>query len=149
MLFRKTLVCLILFGVGSARPAHAAGCINGHPTVEQEFRSAHYVVTGKAIAIKRNVAIRLPYKNGFYDSRVMIQTATVHKQYKGTARHTITYKDEYSSAQFPMSIGNRYILFFRKRPNGELYIDVCGNSQELTKIQAPLLREIEKLASRR
>jgi hypothetical protein len=149
MFFRKTLACLIFLAAVSARPAQAAGCINGHPTVEQEFRNAQYVVTGTATAIKKNVPVRLPYKSGFYSSRAMIQTLSVQKQYKGTPRRTITYRDEYSSAQFPMMAGKRYVLFFKKRHDGELYIDICGNSRELTKSDASLLRRIGRIAARK
>jgi hypothetical protein len=149
MLFRKTLASMVLLAVSSAQPAQAAGCIHGYPTVEQEFLYAQYVVTGITTNIKKNVYVRLPYGKGFYESRVMVQTFSVHNQYKGASRRTITHKDEYSSAQFPMVVGKKYILFYRKRQDGELYIDVCGNSRELTKSQMPLLREIGRLASRK
>lgn len=148
MAIRKILACLILLAVGSAQPALAASCINGHPTVEQEFRSARYVVVGTTTTIKKNVPVRLSYQNGFYNSRVMIQTVTIHKQYRGPMRRTITYKDEYSSSQFPMTLGKKYVLFYRKRGDDELYIDVCGNSQEIKSFNSQILRKLAKIRDR-
>jgi hypothetical protein len=127
-------------------PAQAAGCINGHPSVEQEFRNAEFVVLGRVAAIKKNVPVRLPYKSGTYQSRVMIQTVAVKRQYKGTKKGSIIYRDEYSSAQFPMRLGKEYVLFYSRRRDGELFIDVCGSSQEASKASKFLLKKVAQLS---
>jgi hypothetical protein len=148
MALQRTLACSIFFMASFAaeQPSQAAGCINGHPSVEQEFQNAEFVVLGRLDAIRKNVPVRLPYKHGTYKSRVMIQTVTVRKQYKGSPKRIIVYRDEYSSAQFPMNIGKEYILFYRKRNDGELFIDNCGNSQKVYEHSKVLLNNIARLA---
>jgi hypothetical protein len=147
MAWRRTLFCSILLSASLAeQPAQAAGCIYGHPSVEQEFQDAKFVVLGRVAAIKKNVPVRLPYKNGTYKSRVMIQTVSISKHYKGPLKRTITYSDEYSSAQFPMILGKEYILFYRQDGHGEMFIDVCGNSQEMSRDSKLLLHKIGQLS---
>lgn len=137
---------LLLISTAATQPANAAGCINGQPSVEQEFRDAEYVVIGTISKIRKNVPVRLRYNRGFYNSRVMIQTLLVNRQFKGAPRRAITYRDEYSTAQFPMDVGSKYLLFYMKRKNGDLYIDVCGNSGKFMKPSSDLITQLEKLS---
>ena len=113
MPFRRKLAWSLSIAIGFQSPTQAA-CLNGHPTVEQEFSNAEFVIIGKTTSVKTNIPVWLRYAKGYYDSRAMIQTVKIEKQYKGLLRQTITYRDEYSSGQFPMSLRTKYVLFYNK-----------------------------------
>jgi hypothetical protein len=118
----------------TSSPAGAA-CPDGHVSVDRELREAAYVIVAKATSVKPNAVRRLRYPGGSYRATGRLQTVKVEEIFKGRAPRIITFFDERSSAQFPVKVGSRYLIFFHRR-KGEVepYIDTCGNSASLDSV---------------
>ena len=107
--------------------AHAV-CLNGHPTVENEFQRSDDVVVARVLD---SVAIRDPEEPdmvGRYRYNLHIQ-----RSFKGRpAGRDIVIFSENTSSRFPMDVGEEYLLFIRQWSEGDA-VDACGNSSLLSK----------------
>jgi hypothetical protein len=106
----------------------------GHrrPSLSNEFKAAEFVVIGRAKQ-ERNISGPTDpqgYEWTVYDVEVL-------EPLKGSPPHTVKLLSENSSARFPMSLGQSYVLFVSHEPTPERagstelpqdYIDNCGNS---------------------
>jgi hypothetical protein len=113
----KRLISVLLFST------LAAGvCVNGHPSVKDEFSNAEYVLTAVVTA-----ASEVPQsKDGQDFSGTDYKLRSLHVL-KGYPPETFTVFSENSSGRFPMDMKKRYLVFVY-REGGRLRIDNCGNS---------------------
>jgi hypothetical protein len=123
--------------------------VQRHPSVAMEFRSAPWVVVGRAIA-SRNVAS--PDDPGFYDWTVY--DVEVTKVFKGTPPRRIKLRSENSSGRFPLDVGASYLLFVSHAPFTVMagreklprdYVDNCGNSGAADEVPVTL-KEVRALS---
>ena len=111
---------IIVLGIVPSRPALAV-CLNGHPSVEQEYQQSDLVFVGRVTA-----ANEVPETKPFYEgTRYTIQ---VKKIFRGLPGHTLTVFSENSSGRFPMNIGADYLVFLSPRAGEPAMVDSCGNS---------------------
>jgi hypothetical protein len=105
---------------------------DGHPTVEQEFKSSALVCVGK-VTSAREVAVGSQSITGgtFYSVEVV-------EVLKGSATRSLQLYSENSSGRFPMHVGVQYVIFansgtFEGISGQQLAINNCGNSAPLPK----------------
>jgi len=101
----------------------AAGvCVNGHPSVKDEYSSAEYVLT----AVVATADAVPQSKDGQDLSGTDYKLRSLHVL-KGYPPETFTVFSENSSGRFPMDVKKRYLVFVYHQ-GGRLRIDNCGNS---------------------
>jgi hypothetical protein len=110
----------------------AVAYCDGHPTVEQEFRTSALVCVGKVTGV-REVAVRSQSITGgtFYSVEVV-------EVLKGRVRRKLQLYSENSSGRFPMQIGAQYLIFagsgtFEGISEQQFAVSNCGNSAALPK----------------
>ena len=118
---RTTTALLIILLVNVPSRAALAVCLNGRPSVEQEYRQSGLVFVGRVTA-----ATAVAETKSFYEgTRYTIQ---VDQVFRGQHRRTITVFSENSSGRFPMEIGVAYLVFLSIRTGESAMVDSCGNS---------------------
>lgn len=131
---RVFFAALVLLGI-----AHAV-CLDGQPTVKDEYRHSAYVVIVK-VHSSRNIS---GSQNGFFlDGEEA--TVMVLDSYKGKAPGQLRIFSENSSGRFPLKVGESYLLFI-KHSAGRLVINSCGNSDLLANSKRQLA-SLKKLPS--
>ena len=117
-----------------------AMCLNGHPSVDQEFRQSSLVFVGRVTAASA-VAETKSYYEG---TRYTIQIKEISS---GRPPRTLTVFSENSSGRFPMDIGVDYLVFLSARTGEPAMVDSCGNSGPVTEI-ALTIDAVKKLSRR-
>lgn len=97
-----------------------AVCVNGNPSIEQEYSNSQSAFIGKVIKKKH-----IPESNDYYDGDEY--TVQVQESFKGQPKNPIVIFSENSSGRFPMVLGSIYILFVYDEL-GRHHISNCGNS---------------------
>ena len=148
----KELVQLLGIKRGESRMKHlisvlvcstlAAGvCVNGHPSVKDEYSNAAYVLT-----VVVATANAVPQSEDGKDlSGTDYKLRSLHVL-KGYPPETFTVFSENSSGRFPMDVKKRYLVFVY-REGGRLRIDNCGNSG-LLDTSANALAEVLAIATK-
>jgi hypothetical protein len=132
----KRLISVLVFST------LAAGvCVNGHPSVRDEYSNADYVLTAVVSA-----AYDVPQsKDGQDFSGTDYKLRSLHVL-KGYPPETFIVFSENSSGRFPMDAKKRYLVFVH-REGGRLRIDNCGNSS-LLDASANALAEVLAIANK-
>jgi hypothetical protein len=97
-----------------------AACLNGHPSITEEYTNSQSVFICKVLAENA-----VPESDNYYDGQNY--TVQVQEVFKGNPASTVVIFSENSSGRFPMSAGSIYILFVYYE-FGRYQIDNCGNS---------------------
>jgi hypothetical protein len=118
-----------------------AVCLNGHPSVEQEFRRSSLVFVGRVTA-----ATAVPETKSFYEGTRY--TVMVKEVFRGRPRRTLTVFSENSSGRFPMDVGVDYLVFLSVRGGEPAMVDTCGNSGPVTETAAAI-ETVKQLSRRR
>ena len=108
-----------------------------HPTVKEEYQESHFVFEGKVLSEKRA-------PESATEDEATLYTVQVLQRFKGAPERTLVIRSENNSARFPMTVGEKYLIFAGKDQNG-LFIDNCGNSN-LIKHSAGVMAEVKKLS---
>jgi hypothetical protein len=130
-----TLRPIFLVAVLVTHLPHAAFavCLNGNPSIEQEYRDSSAVFTGHVVSAKDVPDFAEP---GFLaGTRYVVRVTRV---FKGRPGRTITLFTEYSSGRFPMDVGADYLVFLSVRKGEPAAVDYCGNSGLLREKSAAL-----------
>ena len=133
-------LCAAAFSVPCA--VHAV-CLNGTPSIEQEFRDSAIVAVGVARAARD---VGAPDDPAGIDHT--IYTVRLTRAFKGApAGRTIEVVSDNTSARFPLERGVRYLLFIGEAKDGR-YVDNCGWSGALRdKDTGAVLRRVEAIAA--
>jgi hypothetical protein len=134
--FSSALSAFLLTGM-SAHPV----CLNGHPSVGEEYRNSKAVVLARLVG-QREVP---ETSDGFYFDGT-IYRIKIERTFRGSIGADAEIFSENSSGRFPMVVGSKYLLFINERHDRQL-VDYCGNSGMLSR-RGKELREIERLAAR-
>ena len=117
-----------------------AVCLNGHPSVEQEYRQSSLVFVGRVTA-----ASAVPERKSSYEGTRY--TIRVEEIFRGRPRRTINVFSENSSGRFPMDIGVDYLVFLSLRTGEPAVVDSCGNSGPVSET-APAIATVKHLSKR-
>jgi hypothetical protein len=98
----------------------SAVCLNGNPSVSEEYANSQSVFIGKIIEEQD-----VPESGNYYDGKNY--TVQVQRTFKGTPSNPVVIFSENSSGRFPMTVGKTYIIFLHYEL-GRYQIDNCGNS---------------------
>ena len=120
--------------------AALAVCLNGHPSVEQEYRQSSLVFVGRVTA-----ASAVPETKSFYEGTRY--TIRVEEILRGRPRRTITVFSENTSGRFPMDIGVDYLVFLSVKAGEPAMVDSCGNSGPVSET-APAIATVKHLSKR-
>ena len=112
-------------------------CLNGHPSIQQEYKTARIILVGKVVGHHE-----VPSSNWFDDGDVY--EVVPARVFKGTNQQKLRLFSENNSGRFPMDINQQYLLFVSK-VHGRLMVDSCGNSGDITKAREAAA-EVTKLA---
>jgi hypothetical protein len=136
---RVLCACACAFG---AAAAHAV-CLDGKPTIEQEFRDSAVVAVGVAGAA-RDVSV--PDDPAGIDHTVY--TVRLTRVFKGTpAGRAIELVSPNTSARFPLEPGVAYLLFVGDGQDGA-YVGNCGWSGAVrAKGTGAVLRRVEAIVA--
>ncbi len=99
-------------------------CLNGHPSVAQEYRNSYAVFIGEVISENPEATSR-----GFFDGTSYV--VRLREAFRGKPNKTLTLFSENSSGRFPMKMGEAYLLFVYQL-SGRTMVDNCGNSKLLS-----------------
>ncbi|HTX75580.1 MAG TPA: hypothetical protein VMD29_05180 [Terracidiphilus sp.] len=113
----RTLAALIL----CSSTAYAA-CVNGYPTIREEYNSSALVFVGDVVAHRSTPSTG----DGYFldgDSYMVTPLAVL----KGRPGSKVNLFSENSSGRFPMLLERKYLLFVYE-DHGRLMVDNCGNS---------------------
>lgn len=115
---KNILIIILVILIILVRSSYSA-CVDGHPSVIQEYNKSKLVFVGKVISEKY-----IEESEGYYDG--VIYTVVNIENIKGVYDNTLNIFNENSSGRFNMKRGVNYILFVYD--DGRLQIDNCGNS---------------------
>lgn len=107
--------------------AASAACVNGHPTVPQEYNSSKVVFIGIVISTEKTSEAADGY---FFNGDTYAVKPT--RMYKGKVEGTVELFSENSSGRFPMELKREYLVF-AYADHGRLAINNCGNSNLLSR----------------
>jgi len=115
-----------------------AVCLNGNPSVPEEYANSQSVFTGKVIK-----KTDIPESDNYYDGNNY--TIQVQQIFKGKPKTRVVIFSENSSGRFPMTVGSTYIIFLHFEL-GRYQISNCGNSGVLSEKQDTLqaVRQLNK-----
>jgi hypothetical protein len=136
---RSTAILITVLVIVPSRAAIAV-CLNGHPSVEQEYRQSSTVFVGRVTAANL-VAATKSFEEG---TRYTIRVEDV---FRGRPPRTLTVFSENSSGRFPMEVGVAYLVFLSARAGEPAMVDSCGNSGPVS--EAAVAIETVKQLSRR
>jgi hypothetical protein len=117
----KQYAFVILLCSGAA----SAACLNGHPTIKQEYASSKYVLIGKVVSDHKTAAAAESKGNDFLDGDAYQVDST--RTFKGQPNNPTEIFSENSSGRFPMQMKASYLVFLYE-DSGRLMVDNCGNS---------------------
>ena len=137
---RRTLTSALSACWLAATSVHAV-CLNGHPSVAEEYRTAKAVV----LATVRTERLIPSADKEFYDGT--LYRISVDKAFHGKLGSEAEIFSENSSGRFPMTVGRRYLLFIYSA-RGRMQVDYCGNSGLLSE-RGKELQQVEQLAAKR
>jgi hypothetical protein len=116
------VLLMVLFAVmASATPRTA--CLNGHPTIAQEYTNSWAVVVARVVGVHPE-----PTSKNYLDRVTYV--VRVEEDLLATRSRRVEVFSENSSGRFPMASGARYLLFLY-RDLGRTMVDSCGNSGRL------------------
>jgi hypothetical protein len=81
-------------------------CLNGHPTVQIEYRLRNSVFVG-TVRSEHNESAEEKY----FDQNGVRYTVRVDEVLRGRPPKTVLLFSENSSGRFPMQVGTKYLLF--------------------------------------
>ncbi|MBX3480683.1 MAG: hypothetical protein KF842_09790 [Caulobacter sp.] len=141
------LVLLATLALGvTAQTASAAACIDGHPSVKDEYATAMFVaeVTVAEIGLYR------PQPHPHNGATVWEDERRIRfkpiKAWKGDPGAEFTIRDRNTSARLPANPGDRYLLFVKTNKAGENFVDTCGNSGITADLAPEVLSQVKALA---
>src|SRR5579871_2042715 len=134
MSWKQTLWFVGLWGLTAQ-----AVCVNGHLSVESEFRSSKTVVIAKVIASEK-----VPASQDGYFLEGTVYHVDVLKHFKGDNSSSLLIFSENSSGRFDMVLDDTYLLFIHEE-DGRLSVDNCGNSGSAVK-RAATIEQVTKLS---
>jgi hypothetical protein len=139
----RRAVALCAVALSFPYPGAHAVCLNGTPSVAQEFRASTIVALGVARAA-RDVSV--PDDPEGIDHTVY--TVRLARIFKGApAGRTVSLYSENTSARFPLDPGVTYLLFIDESKDG-LYVDNCGSSGPVRdRKTGAVLRRVEAIAA--
>lgn len=114
-----------------------AVCLEGNPSVSEEYAKRSNIVIGKVVKIED-----VPELGKYYEGQNY--TVEIIETINGNLNGVVRIFSENSSGRFPMDLGKNYILFLYEEP-GLLQVDNCGNSGELPEKQG-VANEVRNLA---
>jgi hypothetical protein len=117
----------------------SAACVEGHPSVGQEYGSSKLLIVGKVVS---NHQIPATADGVFLGGD--IYEVIPNRIFKGAKSRRITLFSENSSGRFSMEIHREYVLFVQE-DHGRLVIDNCGNSKAVSDAKQ-VLAEVTKLS---
>lgn len=124
--------------VGAAVSFQAqALCTDGRrPSLDAEFAESDAVAIGVATAQRyvRDADDPEGYIAVSYDVRL-------ERVFKGDVRGRIVVRSENTTARFPMTLGERHLLFLTKDGRW-FFVDNCGHSAAISKVERSLLERI-------
>ena len=130
-MFHISLALLTALAVSILLPVEPASvCLEGHPSVEKEYRRSFAVVIGHAVA-ERAVSESKNYLDG------TTYSVRVDEVLRGHPPDTLDVFSENSSGRFPMDVGSKYLLFLY-RALDRTVVDNCGNSGLLSESASAL-----------
>src|SRR5262249_54870836 len=100
-----------------------AVCLNGHPSLQQEYQSSTAVFVGRVVS--ENFT---PESKGYQDGTTY--SIQVEEVLSGSAAKTVKVFSENTSGRFPMQAGAAYLIFVYEELD-RLKVDSCGNSGQL------------------
>lgn len=112
-------ICITIFFLLFANAAFAA-CLQGHPSIQQEYAKSFAVLIGTVISVEA-----VPESAEYFDGHNY--TLTVGDVLKGSLSGTVQIFSENSSGRFLMESESTYILFIYSEL-GRLQVSSCGNS---------------------
>ena len=118
-----------------------AVCLNGHPSVAEEYKAAKAVIAATVVAERLIPSAEAD----FYDGT--LYRIQVDKTFRGSLGESAEIFSENSSGRFPMTVGAKYLLFVHTGTAG-MRVNYCGNSGLLPKRRKEL-KQIERLAAKR
>jgi hypothetical protein len=120
----------------------AAVCLNGFPSVEDEYNKCDMVFIGHVVSEQPEPEDPPRYLEG------TTYTVRVDEVLRGKPSPTLRLFSENSSGRFPMEVGGKYLLFLHRDPRERDGVDHCGNSGLLSE-RAEALKTVRRLGSRR
>jgi hypothetical protein len=140
-----SIAILALFGALRPAPATAA-CfypdkdLSGyHIPLEAETRTSRAIVIGQ-VTSQQDLHEDASDPDGI---SAYVYTVRVLRQLKGTVPGSIKLRTENDSGRYPMSVGERHLLFF-DTTSDYFQADPCGNSTELPRGNA-IVKKLEQL----
>jgi hypothetical protein len=115
-------------------------CVNGHLSVDDEYRSSKAVVLAVVVG-QRDVP---EASDGFFYEGTNYKLK-IDRVFRGTSGISVEVFSENSSGRFPMVDGSKYLLFIHEE-HSRLLVDNCGNSGLASERRAEL-RAIERLSA--
>ena len=100
-----------------------AVCLNGHPSLQQEYQRSTTVFVGRVVSEDFT-----PESKNYLDGTTY--SVQVEEVLRGSPAKTVKLFPEYSSGRFPMQVGATYLIFVYEESD-RLNVDNCGNSGKL------------------
>lgn len=126
-----------------ASPPVQGGCLSGRPLLADEFAQ-----TAVAVARVRSARDVQDDPEDPAGISATLYTVEVAERLHGAAPSmptTLVLRSENTSSRFPMTPGQRYLLFIRQGRDGAYYVDACGHSGPLPQARA-VLAQARRLA---
>ena len=115
-----------------------AVCLNGNPTVSEEFKQREGVVAATVLSEPYQ-----PPVGRYFTEEGTTYTARIDEVFKGRIAKTLQIFSENSSGRFPMDVGTKYLLFLY-RVEGRTLVDNCGNSEPFSP-ESKVLRAVRAI----
>jgi len=143
----RMLVSAVIGFAVTAAGAHASFCIDGHPTLKREYAESYDVIDAKVLRIKMAPYVPFVIKHGERVDPADRVTFTILRSYKHRLAGRFSFDNTHSSANFPVDVGNRYLVFVSRRAKtGKYYVDTCGSSHLYAHEPAETLRTLDRLS---
>jgi hypothetical protein len=114
-------------------------CLNGHPSVNREFKGSKAVVLATVIGQREVLS-----NDGFFFDGTIYRLKIDRMLRGGVSKHPEVFSEN-SSGRFPMVVGSKYLLFIYQERD-RLLVDNCGNSG-LASERRSELKAVERLSS--
>ena len=133
------LCATVILFTAPPHPSHAV-CLNGHPSVPDEYVQSDAVLIGQVIGYRA-----VPEADGYYEGDGY--RIRVRELFRGRVPASFEVFSENSTGRFPMEVRRTYLLFVY-RDRGRLMVDNCGNSGVLAASAAALdtVRQLHRKA---
>ena len=145
----RRLLSAVVALAAAAAGAHASFCIDGYPTLEREYAEAYDVIDAKVVRIKMAPYVPFIIRHGKRVDPADRVTFTILRSYKHRLAGRFSFDNIHSSANFPVDVGKRYLVFVSRRPKtGKYYVDTCGSSHLYAHEPAATLHLLDRLSER-